>query len=292
MASAMPLSHIAAMMLVVLVWGLNHLAVKVGVSDCPPMLFAAVRLFVVAAALLPFSSLPRGAWGALLWISFWFGTASLGLSSFSLIGIDAATSAIVVNLGTPFTIIAGRIAFGEKFGLWRWGGVGISFIGVALLAGEPSNIAPIYFAAAVLSIACWAVANVRIKQLTQLSAVSVNGWVSLLAAVQLTIGSMTFETGQIETIASSDISFWAALLFAALGSSVIGHTLWNWLLHRHPINTVTPYNLLVPVVGFTAALLFLNEPLTWQKAAGGLLAVAGVTVIQVRMMWKARTASG
>ncbi|MBM3514295.1 MAG: EamA/RhaT family transporter [Alphaproteobacteria bacterium] len=284
----MPPLHVAAMLLVVLVWGLNHLAVKIGVADCPPMLFASVRLFVVAAALLPFCTLPRGAWGSLLWISFWFGTASLGLSSFSLIGIDAATSAIVVNLGTPFTILAGRIAFGETFGWWRWGGVGVSFVGVALLAGEPTNVAPIYFAAAVISIVCWAVANVRIKQLHQLSAVTVNGWVSLMAAGQLAVGSALFESNQISTLTASELPFWGALLFAALGSSVVGHTLWNWLLHRHPINTVTPYNLLVPVVGFAAALVFLNEPLTWQKATGGALALAGVAVIQVRELIVAR----
>lgn len=277
------------MMLTVLVWGLNHLAVKIGVENCPPMLFASVRLFIVALALLPFATMPRGVtWRSLFWISFWFGTTSLGLSSFSLIGIDAATSAIIVNLGTPFTIIAGRIAFGEKFGLWRWCGVAAAFIGVALLAGEPTTIAPIYFFAAVLSIACWAVANVLIKQLHQLSAITVNGWVSAFAAVQLAIGSTIFESGQFETLATGDASFWGGLLFAALASSVIGHTLWNWLLHRHPINTIAPFNLLVPVVGFTAALIVLGETLTWQKIAGGLLALVGVAVIQARVLMTSR----
>ncbi len=284
----MPISHIAAMMLTVLVWALNHLAVKIGVGSCPPLLFAAVRLSIVALVLLPFSSPPRGAWAAIGWISFWFGAVSLGLSSISLVGIDAATSAIVVNLGTPFSILAGRIAFGEKFGAWRWAGVATSFVGVALLAGEPTNVSPWYFVAAVVSIGCWAVANAKIKSLTQLSAVTVNGWVSALAAVQLAAASWVLEDHQVAALVNADTQLVGALLFAALASSVIGHTLWNWLLQRHPISTIAPFNLLVPFVGFVAALIVLDEPLTWQKAAGGLLAVAGVSVIQLRLFIQSR----
>jgi O-acetylserine/cysteine efflux transporter len=284
----MPFSHVLAMLATVLVWGLNHIAVKLGVADLPPLLFASVRLLIVAAVLLPFSSMPRGAWSALIWISVWFGTTSLGLSSISLVGIGAATSAIVVNLGAPFTILTGRIAFGERFGVWRWTGVAISFCGIALLAGEPTNISPAYFIAAVVSIACWAVANVRIKALTQLSAVTVNGWVSAFAAVQLAGVSWLIEDNQFAAVTSAGAEAYGGLLFAALGSSVIGHTLWNWMLQRHPIATIAPFNLLVPVVGFIAALVFLAEPLTWQKGAGGALALAGVAVIQARMILKAR----
>jgi len=286
----MPPSHIAAMMVTVLFWGLNHVSVKIGVSDCPPLLYSATRLAIVAVALLPFASLPRGAWKSIVWISVWFGTLSLGLGSFGLVGIDAATSALVTNVGTPFSILAGRIAFGEKFGKWRWIGVGVSFIGVALLAGEPRNAAPEYFLAAVAAMACWAVGNVRIKALSHLSAVTLNAWVSLFGAIQLSALSLLFESNQVETLTSSAPAFYGSLLFAALGSSVIGHTVWNWLLHRHPISTIAPFNLLVPVVGFIGALVVLDEPLTWEKAAGGMLAFAGVVLIQARVLIKTKTA--
>jgi O-acetylserine/cysteine efflux transporter len=282
----MTLRHIAAALITVVLWGLNHVAAKVGVEAAAPFWFVGVRLVMVGLIIAPFAALPRGRWRAIILLSFTYGTLHLGLINFGLAGIDAATSVIIVQLGAPFTILMGRYVFGESFGLWRWAGVALAFVGVALLAGEPRNAGAVYFAASVAAMVVWAVANVQIKRLDTVPPLTISCWTSLLAAPQLLLISAVTETGQLAVFDAGQATFWLMALYSAVGSSIIAHTLWNGLLHRYPMATVAPFNLLVPVVGFVAAIVLLGEPVTDEKVLGGLLTFAGVALIQVRMILK------
>ena len=59
------------------------------------------------------------------------------------------------------------------------------------------------------------------------------------------------------------------MLWQALGNTLFGYGVWNWLLARHPAATVTPMALLVPVFGMAASALSLGEPLpAWKLGAG------------------------
>jgi O-acetylserine/cysteine efflux transporter len=278
--------HVAAALLTVLLWGLNHVVAKVGVEASSPFWFVGIRLVLVGLLLVPFVAAPQGRWRAIAGLSFVYGALHLGLINFGLAGIDAATSVIIVQLGAPFTILLGRLVFGESFGAWRWAGIALAFVGIGLLAGEPRIDAPIYFIASVAAMAVWGVANVIIKRLDDVSPLTISAWSSLLAAPQLLVASLLLETGQAEVFTRPTFEFWLMALYSAVASSIIAHSLWNGLLHRYPMATVAPFNLLVPLVGFAAAIAFLDEPVTREKVYGGVLTFAGVALIQVRMILK------
>src|SRR5690606_17269920 len=73
---------------------------------------------------------------------------------------------------------------------------------------------------------------------------------------------------------------WAAVVFLALFATLLAYTLWTRLLQRHPAARVTPFSLLVPVVGLFSAGVFLTEwpnRLQWFGTAGVL---AGLLVNQ------------
>ncbi|MDX2141889.1 MAG: EamA family transporter [Rhodospirillaceae bacterium] len=278
--------HIAAALLTVLLWGLNHVVAKVGVEASAPFWFVGVRLVLVGILVAPFVTLPRGRWPGIALLSFVYGALHLGLINFGLAGIDAATSVIIVQLGAPFTILLGRFVFKETFGRWRWAGIALAFLGIGLLAGEPRIDAPIYFIASVAAMAVWGVANVIIKRLDDVSPLTISAWSSLLAAPQILLASALLESGQMNVFTAPTADFWLMALYSAVASSIIAHTLWNGLLHRYPMATVAPFNLLVPLVGFAAAIIFLGEPVTDEKIYGGVLTFAGVALIQVRMIVK------
>ena len=64
-----------------------------------------------------------------------------------------------------------------------------------------------------------------------------------------------------------------AVLYLALLATLLAYTLWTQLLQRHAAGRVTPFSLLVPVVGLWAAYAFLGEtplPLQWAGAAAVL----------------------
>lgn len=58
----------------------------------------------------------------------------------------------------------------------------------------------------------------------------------------------------------------AAVLWQSLGNTLFGYGAWAWLLARHPVATVAPMALLVPVFGMSASALLLSEalPAAWR----------------------------
>jgi O-acetylserine/cysteine efflux transporter len=70
------------------------------------------------------------------------------------------------------------------------------------------------------------------------------------------------------------------VLYLALLATVLAYGWWTRLLQKHPAGRITPFSLLVPVVGLLAAMLLLGErpvPLQW---LGTLAVLAGMMVNQ------------
>lgn len=264
-------------------WGLNFIAVKTALSVLPPLLLTGLRFAMVAAVLVPFFRPNRKQVAGIVAIGLVLGCGHFGLLFVGLSGMDAATTAIVTQLGVPFSTLLAWAVFGEKLGPARGLGLVLAFAGVALLAGEPSlpHWGPL--AVAVLSMFCWAISNVQVKRLGEIAPLALNGWMALFAAPMLLALSAGVEHGQIDALrrAATDGRVLVGVAYTVIASSLIAYTLWYRLLARHPMNRVVPITLLGPVIGVASGVTVLGEMLTWQKVAGGALTIAGVAVVQL-----------
>jgi O-acetylserine/cysteine efflux transporter len=75
------------------------------------------------------------------------------------------------------------------------------------------------------------------------------------------------------------------VLFLAWFATLLAYSLWTRLLKRHPAGRVTPFSLLVPVVGLWAAWVFFGElPLPQQWLGTGLV-LMGLVVNQLGGVW-------
>ena len=83
------------------------------------------------------------------------------------------------------------------------------------------------------------------------------------------------------TIAAMSAQGWLAVIYVALASTVLGYSIWGALLARHPAALVTPFALLIPVVGVSIAALILGESLTPRDAIGGAIILAGLALTQI-----------
>jgi O-acetylserine/cysteine efflux transporter len=68
------------------------------------------------------------------------------------------------------------------------------------------------------------------------------------------------------------------VLALAYGGTVFGYGVWARLLAHHSAATVTPFALLVPVVGMVAASIVFGEPLRPIELFGGVLVMAGLAL--------------
>jgi O-acetylserine/cysteine efflux transporter len=271
-----------AALAVVVLWALNFIIGKVGLSQLPPLLMMALRFAVVAILLLPFLGRARPAQGRLIVaIAVVLGGGHFGLMFTGLAGVDAGPAAIAIQLTVPFSALLAAVFFAERLGRGQMLGMLIAFAGVYVLAGEPERMtSPLHLVLVVLAAFAWAVANVLIKRLGPINVFTLNGWVALLAVPQFIAASLVLEAGQLPALAAADWRAFAAVGYMAVASSIIAYGLWYYLIERYPMNRVVPLTLLSPVLAVVFAVLLLAEPLSATMAAGGALTLAGVALIE------------
>ncbi|OAN67604.1 DMT family transporter [Magnetospirillum moscoviense] len=268
-------------LVVVTLWGLNFIAVKVALTVLSPFLLCSLRFFLVALLTVAFFrpqayQLPRIAGLALV-----LGVGHFGLLFWGVAGMDAATAAIVTQLGVPFSVLLAWAFFGDRLGLRRGAGLVAAFSGVALLAGEPQLPATAPLVVAVIAMAAWAVSNIQVKKLGDIHPLALNGWMGLMTAPLLAGISLATESGQGAALAAMTWPVVAAVAYTTIGSSLVAYTLWYRLVSRHDLSRLVPITLLGPVIGVAGGVLALGEVLTWQKVVGGAITVAGVALVQL-----------
>jgi O-acetylserine/cysteine efflux transporter len=74
------------------------------------------------------------------------------------------------------------------------------------------------------------------------------------------------------------LAVWGGAAFLAYIATIIGFGLWSFLLSQHPAAQVTPFSLLVPVFGMSAAALVYHEQLSGRAMLGSLIVLAGLGI--------------
>jgi O-acetylserine/cysteine efflux transporter len=64
--------------------------------------------------------------------------------------------------------------------------------------------------------------------------------------------------------------------------TVVGSGLWTTLMRRNPAGVVSPFSLLVPVVGLTASFLLLGEQPTGLEIGAAAVVISGVLLGSIR----------
>jgi O-acetylserine/cysteine efflux transporter len=277
--------HLALMLLVQLLWGVNFAVAKFGLDDFSPIFFVAMRFSLVAILLVFVVGLPkRGMLKRLLPLSVTMGAMHFTLMFLGMQNLDAATSSIAVQLQTPFAAIMAAFFFGETLGWRRIVGMVVAFAGVLLIAGEPRfSDNPWPLMAVIAAALVWAAGNIQVKALgDSVDAVQLNGWIAILAAPQLLVASWLIEGPQWHDVAAASWIGWGALLFQAVVIAIFTYWIWYNMMRRYPVNQVMPFTLLLPMIGVAAGAILRDEPITWQMLVGGLATVAGVGIIVLR----------
>lgn len=277
----MKLSDLLQALTVIIIWGFNFVVIKVAVSEIPPLALTALRFAWVALLIAPFFRPTRAQFGSIAGLALVLGFGHFGMLFIGLRGADAATTALMIQLGIPFSVILSTLLFADRLGKVRLFGMALAFSGAGLLAGEPEGGTPLALLALLIAAFCWALANVLIKRRSDIHPLAIIGWMSLLALPLLIASSALFESGQLSAIRSASVQAWAALGYIVIGSSIIAYYLWYRLIARLSINQVVPFSLLAPLLGVTAGVLILDESFTLYKALGGALTLGGVALIEI-----------
>ncbi|GGF51316.1 O-acetylserine/cysteine exporter [Terasakiella brassicae] len=269
---------------VVIIWGFNFAAIKVTVGEIPPLTLTIIRFGITAILLLPFFRLSFVQLKQVVPVALVLGVGHFGLFFVGFRGADAATVALLLQLGVPFSCILAAIFFKDKLGPKRIAGLTMAFVGAAFLAGEPQGGTVLSVVSVIACAFCWAWANILIKKLKGIAPLAIMGWMSLLAIPVLGLMSWFWEENQIQAVQEASIVAWMLLSYTIIGSSIFAYHLWYRLIDRLDVNQVVPFTLIAPVIGVGAGVVLLGESFTIYKLLGGLMTITGVAIIQFRQM--------
>lgn len=274
--------------LVTLTWGVNWPVMKLGVTGYPPLTFRAICLWLgvpvlglaLAAMKVPFF-VARRDWRELFWLAVtnMFVWHALIIVAVSL--LSSGRAAILGYTMPVFSAVLGAFFYRTRLKPLQWLGVAAAAVGVSLLLfNELTNLAgkPLGVALALTAAAVWAVGTQRLR-MTKLpaSTLTISFWMTLLAAVVLSVLSAIFERDQWRMPPAQT---WGAIVYNGVMIFGFTHAAWFTLARSLPPIASTLSTMMVPIVGVFTGALWLGEVLHWQDwAAVVLMAVAIVTVL-------------
>jgi O-acetylserine/cysteine efflux transporter len=279
----MALRHVGLAVMVMVLWGANFVAAKIGLQELTPLLMLSLRFALVGALLVPFAPFPRGSMAQIALLSLILGTIHFSLMFNGIRGVDAGVAAIAIQLQVPFAAILAAIFFKDRLGWRRLVGMAFAFAGIVMLAGAPRMQSSLGSLALVVGASfVWAVSNIQVKLIKNVHPLSLLAWSSLMSAPQLFVLSLLMEDGQGAALAAAGWRGWGAVVYMVVCVSGIGYGIWYYLVPRYAVNQTMPFTLLVPMFGVAAGALVLGERMTWLMLAGSALTLIGVAVIILR----------
>ena len=288
----------AAFMLLALAWGTSFMFIKIAVGTLQPLTVVAFRLLIgwlglYLIARLRGVSLPKtkSAWMHLVVI----GVVNVAIP-FALIvwaesgpqGVDSGIASILNSTVPLFSIIlAGLILNMERITGGAVLGLLIGFAGVVLLFGRSPLTELEQFLpqiAIVLAAFCYAAGTVYARRyLRGVRPIALALGQLFLADVVVFIAAYIFEDFTEQAFTWQAIG---SLLWLGLFGSTLAYILYFYILQEWGATRTTLVTYVVPIVGVTAGVLFLNERLDWRIVAGGILILSGVGAVN----WRARHA--
>jgi drug/metabolite transporter (DMT)-like permease len=262
--------------------GTTYLGIAVAGDTIPPLLAVSTR-FIAAGGLMAGVVMWRGGtlrvgrrelgWCVLIGCLLPGSNAVLFFAERDVpIGI-----ASLIIASVPLWVVVLRLAAGDKMRGATLAGVGIGFVGVAVLL-RPSGVATTEgVLLCVLSAVMWAIGSFIAARVTMPEHPFTATTYEMLAGglVMLPIALATTDYGELAPTGDSIVAW----LYLVTIGSVVGYTAYTWLLHHAPLATVSTYAYVNPVVAIVLGVLFRDESLTVQILIGAAIVVAAVAVV-------------
>jgi O-acetylserine/cysteine efflux transporter len=291
-----------AALVVVIVWGTNFVAMKIGLRELTPFQMGAGRYLFALLPLVLFIRPPKLAWQWVLLYGLCQGVGQFGLLFLALrAGMSASLASVLLQTQVFFTALLGVALLREQVGRALKAGMLLAALGLAcfgvnyLNAGSGSGAVTVTGMLLVLGAAVmWAASNivVRLAQRTApgFDVLGFMVWSSVVPILPFCLLSWWFDSVSAHAqLAHLSWHTWAALAYLGWLATLLGYALWTGLLTRHPANRIAPFSLGVPVVGISAGMLLLGDRITgWQWGGIGLI-VASLAVVVFGASWLGRS---
>ena len=279
---------IVVMVLLCLIWGCGHVAIKLAAPDIPALMQAGLRSAIAVILLVGWAlmrgialfgrdgTLIAGTIAGLLFAGeFLFVYTGLAWTDASRMIVFVYLSPCVTALGLQWLVP------GERLDRRQWTGMLLAFGGVVVAFADGFQMARGTLAGdacGVLGAVFWGATTVLIRatRLASISAAKTLFYQLGVSAVVLLCGSLLI--GEPGIIRITPVAL-GSLLFQSVVIGFASYLAWFWLLTRYLAGRLSVFSFLTPLFGVAAGVIVLSEPLTPMFAIAAVLVAGGIVLV-------------
>src|SRR5882724_11579508 len=267
-------------------WASAYAGIRVGLKAYSPAHVALLRFLIASLVLAIYATqthfrrprwqdVPRLVLTGVFGISFY----NLALN-YGEVSVSAGVSSLLISSAPIWIALMSTVMLGERLTVLGWAGVFISFVGVAMIAageGGGFHFSPraLLLAAAALSSAIYIVMQ---KQLLETySALEVTTYSIWFGTLLL----LAFGGGLIHAIHIAPVGAPLAIVYLGIFPAAIAFTAYAYAISHGPVNRISSFLYLVPVLAIGIAWIWLGEVPRMMSLLGGVVALAGVVIVNV-----------
>ena len=281
------LSTYMALVLLMVVWGLNVVAIKILVSVFAPITITALRIFtaslVVFLVLLATKGI-RKLTKREMGITFIAGLLNVVAHHFFLsIGLTKTTASntgIILGLSPLLTAVLAMLFLGDRFSLMKFSGIIFGFIGVVFIVMHGSsavNAVSLGDLYVFLSVLAQGISFILIKKAANtLDTRLLTGGMLLSGSVVLFLLALLREPQGLMTLNQGELITWMVFFASAIFATGLDHMVYNKAIHHIGPTEAAIFINLSPFFSLVSSYLFLKETIHLLQMFGLLFIVVGV----------------
>lgn len=273
-----------------IIWGTTYLAIRIGVEDMPPVLFAGFRWIIagpILFTLLRLKGMPLPKKGDLIPMGI-VGLALLGIGNgFVVFAEQSVPSGLTSLLITtvPFWIV-GMEAFmpkGTRLNGLTLIGLLLGLAGIILIFGgdvdsllEPEFLAGII--GLMIAVVGWSAGTLysKYKKVSVHPLMGASVQMIIAGAIMTLSGIAIGETSQFHFTSESLMAFIYLIIFG----SIIGYASYIYAVAHLPVSLVSTYAYVNPIIALFLGWLVLDEKVTTEIFIGAAIILGGVALVK------------
>ena len=270
-------------------WGSTYLAIRIGVSDFPPALFAGIRFLVAGVLMVLFAkakgyTFPNGFndYKQIAIVGLLLLLGGNGLVVFASKWVDSGISSLIIATVPLFMALLEAVVLKNSTLCTKgWLGLIAGFGGVMLLIFSNFDTGAINLkGAAILLLAaiCWSLGSIFSKNtLPTGSKISHIGIQMIAGGFALSlIGVFVGEVSKLRL----SVKGVGALLYLIIFGSIIGYSCYIYLLEKWPASKAGTYAYVNPLVAILLGVIILKESVSPSVVLSTLIILGSVFIVQ------------
>ena len=274
---------------VCIIWGSTYLAIKIGVKDVPPLIFAGTRFIVAGLIMFAYAkhkrmTFPEGRVNKIRVsiIGVLLLTGANGIVSYAEQYVDSGMVSLILAI-TPLVLMLLEVVVLRAYKIPFRAAIGIltGFGGVVYLILSSTSLGSVHFFGVMITFLAplsWAVGSIYSKMnKVEGDMLPIISYQMLAGGTgQVLVGLMRNEIAQFEHITMNAALAW---LYLVVFGALVGYSSYIYILEKLPASIAGTYGYVNPIVAVILGSVVLGEQITIQVVISTLIIITSVVFV-------------